>query len=227
MSVSRSRWPVASSIKRSWGRNPSRSTRRRCDPRGTGRSICGVLPTGWPSMYTLPHGIELTDSRAGSEGGGAGRATRGGAEEPGGGVRRTSGARLLGAGSGRGAVSRWGSGGGGWTARRGRRGTQGGDEVEHGRKPLGGPAAQRPAQRLRDVQRNVATAVQEPRERGRVAQRRSGQTLVRERRQRVLIGAGPGLARARFVGRDLQHPSDPEVADLHPLVRADDDAVGA
>src|SRR5947208_3386825 len=197
-------------------------------------------------MYTLPHGIELTDSRAGSEGGGARRATRGGAEETAGVVRRTTGVRLIGAGSGRRAVSRWGSGGGGSTARwaggvaagsrwamamvstpRCSGAAQGGDEVEHRRKPLGGPAAQRPAQRLRDVQRNVATAVQEPRERGRVAQRRSGQTLVRERRQRVLIGAGPGLARARFVGRDLQHPSDQEVADLHPLVRADDDAVGA
>src|SRR5207249_7572463 len=32
---------------------------------------------------------------------------------------------------------------------------------------------------------------------------------------------------ARFVGRNLQHPSDQEVADLHPLVRPDDDAVGA
>src|SRR5207302_2832957 len=113
MSVIRSRWPAASSIIRSYGRNPSRSTRRRCDPDGTWRSICGVLPTGWPSMYTLPHGIELTDSSAGSEDRGAGRATRGGAEVTAGVVRRTTGVRLIGAGFVRRAVSRWGTGGGG------------------------------------------------------------------------------------------------------------------
>src|SRR6266568_3296409 len=70
-------------------------------------------------MYTLPQGIELTDSRAGSEGRGAGRATRGGAGETAGVVRRTTGVRLMGVGSGRRAVSRRGSGGGGSTARAG------------------------------------------------------------------------------------------------------------
>ena len=68
-------------------------------------------------MYTLPQGIELTDSRAGSEGRGAGRATRGGAGETAGVVRRTTGVRLMGVGSERRAVSRRGSGGGGSTAR--------------------------------------------------------------------------------------------------------------
>src|SRR5256884_8395496 len=90
-------------------------------------------------MYTLPHGIELMDSRAGSEGGGAGRATRGGAEDTAGVVRRTTGARLIGAGSGRRAVSPWGSGGGGATAR-----WAGGGAAGARRALATGPPAPRP-----------------------------------------------------------------------------------
>ena len=104
---------------------------------------------------------------------------------------------------------------------------EGGDEVEHRGEPLGGPAAQGPAQRLRHVQRNVAAAVQQPGERRRVAHWCSGEALVRERRQRVLIRARPRLAGTRFVGRYLEHPPDQEVAHLHPLVRAQEDAVGS
>src|SRR5256714_13082496 len=66
MSVMRTRCPDATSITRSYGRYPSRSTRSRCGPAATWRSICGVFPTGRPSRYTLPHGMAFTERKPGS-----------------------------------------------------------------------------------------------------------------------------------------------------------------
>src|SRR6266496_2696666 len=76
----------------------------------TGRSICGVFPTGRPSSDTLPHGIALIDRRPGStlrgsagNGAGAGRFITGACVVTGGRVVRTA-ARVADRGGGGGGT---------------------------------------------------------------------------------------------------------------------------
>src|SRR5207247_9105654 len=102
MSVITSCWPDAISKVRSYGWKPSRSTRSKCVPGQTGRSLSGTVPSSCPSTYTLPQGKALTDRRPSSmrcapAGGGAGRLSPGGG---GGGAVCVT----------RGAAARWGAG---------------------------------------------------------------------------------------------------------------------